>query len=84
MRGKYMCASALPHSRALHIRAQAPLGHSDYQWRTAFNKHVKRKAAAVQGAHQGACMPTMTQGVRARSTVARSRCSQAYCSLSVP
>ena len=35
-------------------------------------------------AHQGACMPTMTQGVRLRSTAARSCCSQANCSESGP
>ena len=35
-----------------------------------------------RGAHQGACMAAMSQGVRPRSTEARSRRSHAYCSLS--
>lgn len=39
---------------------------------------------AVLLLYQGACMPTMSQGVRALSTPARSRSSQAYCWLRRP
>jgi hypothetical protein len=35
-----------------------------------------------RGAHQGACMAAMSQGVRPRSTEARSRRSHANCALS--
>ena len=39
---------------------------------------------SVIAAYQGACMPTMTHGVRLRSTDARSCCSHVNCSESWP
>ena len=39
---------------------------------------------AVLLLYQGACIPTSSHGVRALSTPARSRSSQAYCLLCLP